>query len=312
MEIINAEAWVGEKKKLASESAKTLFEKSTDLQKKVEEEEKRIAEAKANGLDPDEVLRPDDSSVAGRKRGQSTPNAGATKKARTGTTPGSSKRGRKKQDKKTMYLNRRIAKAFQQEDENGKLVDEIFYGTIDKLVHESEPVFWHVQYDDDDEEEFDESDVKAAIRLYAIHEKDDPRKSNAAGATEGTVNTAGEDETRDAAAAAPVPAAETTTNGSTDMQTDDNDTSNNNNKSTTDAPAPTPAPATGAATGTTGNGDAMDVDTPSAAAPVATGTPVTGAVTTTITAEKDTTTTTTTTTVDKPSSNESSEKQTTS
>ena len=229
-EIVNSEVWVAEKKKLASETSQALFDKSEELQKKISDEEARIKAAKANGID----------ESAARKRGQeSSLDAGTAKKAKT------SARGRKRQDKRTMYINRRIAKAFQQEDENGKLIDEIFFGTIDKICHDDEPIYWHVQYDDDDEEEFDERDIKSGLELYARHEMSDPRKSNAVRDVESAAPEGDDDDTPDAAAAA-------ANDGPAPMDTDENE-------KPSDAPAPSaPVPAT-----TGGNAEVIDVDSPS-------------------------------------------------
>ena len=44
----------------------------------------------------------------------------------------------------------------------------------------------HVQYDDDDEEEFDEKDVKNGLRLYAQHSEKDPSPISEEGAPSGS------------------------------------------------------------------------------------------------------------------------------
>lgn len=73
-------------------------------------------------------------------------------------------------DKKTMYMNKRIAKAF--EGPSGQA--EIYFGTVTKLASQN-PLYWHIHYDDDDEEEFDEKDLGRALRLYQANRNDDPR-----------------------------------------------------------------------------------------------------------------------------------------
>jgi hypothetical protein len=75
------------------------------------------------------------------------------------------------ENKKTMYINKRVAKAFE-----GRVGEsEIFYGTIDKITNAKEPYYWHITYDDDDEEEFDEQDITKALKLYQTHRADDPK-----------------------------------------------------------------------------------------------------------------------------------------
>jgi hypothetical protein len=80
-------------------------------------------------------------------------------------------------EKRSLYLGERVAKVFEQEDETGQPFQELYFGNIDRHVSTSdnENPLWHVQYDDDDEEEFDEKDVKAAIKLYVKEKINDPK-----------------------------------------------------------------------------------------------------------------------------------------
>jgi hypothetical protein len=57
-------------------------------------------------------------------------------------------------------LGRRIAKYFGD--------TEVYYGTIDRIsiYSRTEPWYWHVQYDDDDQEEFEEAEIDEHLRLY--------------------------------------------------------------------------------------------------------------------------------------------------
>ncbi|KAL3943411.1 MAG: hypothetical protein SGBAC_002536 [Bacillariaceae sp.] len=68
-----------------------------------------------------------------------------------------------------MYINKRIAKAFA----GAKGESVIYFGMIDKVTQPTEPFYWHVVYDDGDEEEFDEKDILRALTLYQMHRKDD-------------------------------------------------------------------------------------------------------------------------------------------
>lgn len=68
------------------------------------------------------------------------------------------------------FKGKRAAKAF------GK---EIFYGTIDKFTAEvdGEDEFWHITYDDGDDEEYDGNDLKIALNLYEKVKAKDPSPS---------------------------------------------------------------------------------------------------------------------------------------
>lgn len=65
------------------------------------------------------------------------------------------------------FIGQRAAKAF------GK---DIFYGKIDKFTAESdgEEEFWHITYDDGDDEEYDAEDLKVALTLYEKVKAKDP------------------------------------------------------------------------------------------------------------------------------------------
>lgn len=73
----------------------------------------------------------------------------------------------------SQYLNERIAKEFE-EEKNGQVVKTIYYGTIDKVEENSENKLWHVKYDDNDEEEFDEQEMKTFRKFYDLHRDNDP------------------------------------------------------------------------------------------------------------------------------------------
>ena len=84
-----------------------------------------------------------------------------------------------------MYLNKRIAKEFEEEGEDGQIVRNIFYGTIDEVIEypKMSDWLWHVAYDDDDEEELDEREVKSFLKFYAQHSDNDPRLAEIANAS---------------------------------------------------------------------------------------------------------------------------------
>jgi hypothetical protein len=76
-----------------------------------------------------------------------------------------------------MYLNRRIAKALPAVV-NGKVEEEIFFGTVDKIVEKEKnrgSTHWRASYDDDDFDDiFSENDVQKALELYSLHRDKDP------------------------------------------------------------------------------------------------------------------------------------------
>mmetsp|Transcript_106478 Transcript_106478/g.159276 ORF Transcript_106478/g.159276 Transcript_106478/m.159276 type:complete len:667 (-) Transcript_106478:119-2119(-) len=154
----NAQPWVDEKKKAAKESADLLFEKSEKLRKDIEDEKKKKL---ARERSPESGS----ATMANRKRSWQQGDGDAKKP-----------RGKAKKSNAQAYLGRRIAKAFEQENDEGKIVTEIFFGTIDKIAKDTGVMLWHVQYDDDDEEEFDEKDIESAIRLYQVEQGGDPKR----------------------------------------------------------------------------------------------------------------------------------------
>ncbi|KAG7347509.1 hypothetical protein IV203_016214 [Nitzschia inconspicua] len=65
------------------------------------------------------------------------------------------------------FLGRRVAKYFD---------GELYFGTLDHIASEdkNDPL-WHVTYDDDDEEDFEYNQVKAALLLYEEMQSEDPK-----------------------------------------------------------------------------------------------------------------------------------------
>lgn len=76
-----------------------------------------------------------------------------------------------------MYLNRRIAKPLKAVV-NGKIAEEIFFGTVIKTLHKSkqqDSIRWRVSYDDDDFDDiFNEKDILDGLELYSLHRQKDP------------------------------------------------------------------------------------------------------------------------------------------
>jgi hypothetical protein len=66
------------------------------------------------------------------------------------------------------FVRQRISKDFD---------GDSFFGTILQYDNSENPAFWHVQYDDGDEEDFNKRDLMKALRHYSIHGNDDPNKT---------------------------------------------------------------------------------------------------------------------------------------
>ncbi|KAL9191506.1 hypothetical protein ACHAXT_001212 [Thalassiosira profunda] len=55
---------------------------------------------------------------------------------------------------------------------------DVYYGTIMEYDDSETPPFWHVEYDDGDEEDMDKKDLIKALKHYEKHRKDDPNMAN--------------------------------------------------------------------------------------------------------------------------------------
>mmetsp|Transcript_7389 Transcript_7389/g.17638 ORF Transcript_7389/g.17638 Transcript_7389/m.17638 type:complete len:626 (+) Transcript_7389:132-2009(+) len=157
----------GEKLKLdqVNKSINQMEQKSSKLKEDAPKRNEKRKEELAAHQATDVNRKQAQSAKRGRKKDKDSSSASASgapakKKAKTGKENG---------DKRTMYINKRIAKAFA----GPKNESVIYFGTIDKVTQPKEPFYWHVIYDDEDEEEFDEKDILKALKLYQTHRKDD-------------------------------------------------------------------------------------------------------------------------------------------
>eukprot|EP00934_Nitzschia_sp_Nitz4_P001628 Nitzschia sp. Nitz4//scaffold222_size33694//3280//5255//NITZ4_007860-RA/size33694-augustus-gene-0.21-mRNA-1//1//CDS//3329542585//1628//frame0 len=142
------EVEVTKKKAIAGELADKLAKDSVAVQT-------RIKEAEAAPVPP--------VAVAAEKRPlvPSVVEPPKTKKARRSSP----------KEKQASYINQRVAKHFPAPNSSGVLEDELYFGT----VSEFKAGYWHIVYDDDDEEDFDETELKTAILLYDQHRQEDPK-----------------------------------------------------------------------------------------------------------------------------------------
>eukprot|EP00985_Skeletonema_marinoi_P027651 scaffold23032_cov82-Skeletonema_marinoi.AAC.1 len=67
------------------------------------------------------------------------------------------------------FVNKRVAKDFD---------GECFFGKITKYDDTEPPPFWHVVYDDGDEEDFSSRDLIKSLKHYKKHGKDDKNASD--------------------------------------------------------------------------------------------------------------------------------------
>jgi hypothetical protein len=131
---------------------------------KLKTEEQQRAAAREEEVKRKEEVEAKRKQAQSAKRSRAPSKGPPAKKIRKGNDTNG-------ENKKTMYINKRVAKAF--EGRAGE--SEIFYGIIDKITNAKEPFYWHITYDDDDEEEFDETDITKALKLYQTHRTEDPK-----------------------------------------------------------------------------------------------------------------------------------------
>jgi type IV secretory pathway VirB10-like protein len=111
--------------------------------------------------DEEEAASSPTAAESTTKRSSPPAEAAPAKKAKT---------PKKKKKKGGEYVGLRVAKYF----EGGDGL-ELFYGEVDRYDESSK--FWHITYDDDDQEEMDKAGLKEALKLYEENKKDDPAKS---------------------------------------------------------------------------------------------------------------------------------------
>lgn len=152
---------VAQKISKASDAASKMEDIDVEV-KGVSEQNRSEAEAKAEKYKALQLQRADakakNAAKAGEKKG--TPSKRSSSQS---STPKSKKP--KKQDPKS-FINRRLCKYF------GENESDLFFGII--ASYDEKVNFWHVDYDDGDEEEFDENDVKQGLALYERNKDLDP------------------------------------------------------------------------------------------------------------------------------------------
>ena len=148
----NKEDWVGEKREASTKVQVKMERKNSKIQKRKKELD---AAKKKDGSIIKTVCPPPENEKRGAKRPRPT----LTKK---------------KEDDPKQYVGQRIAKYFDDPTPENPNQQVIYFGTIDKVDKDNS--FWHVRYDDDDDEEFDFREIRAGILFYAKNKKDDPNR----------------------------------------------------------------------------------------------------------------------------------------
>lgn len=145
----------GEKKKLLPEA------KPKNGKKKAEDQSKKKADSK-----------PQDSEAAANK---SASKKHANGDAKNDKAP-AAKKAKANDDIKDLvksdpnsFVNKRVSKDFD---------GECFFGKVTKYDDAEPPPFWHVVYDDGDEEDFGARDLIKAVKHYKKHGKDDKNASD--------------------------------------------------------------------------------------------------------------------------------------
>lgn len=98
----------------------------------------------------------------------STTPLNTTNKRSSSSAQSTAKKQKQLQPDPKSHLNRRVCKFFG-EDET-----DLFFGVV--TSYNEKVKFWHVDYDDGDEEEFDLDDVNKGIDLYARNKDLDPNR----------------------------------------------------------------------------------------------------------------------------------------
>ena len=143
----NKEDWVREKRE-ASAKVQVSLEVSNDKIKK-----RKIELDEANMKDGSilNTVFPEKEQSKVEKRQKSAP--------------------KKKEVVPEKYIGQRIAKYFDDPTEDDPDHQIIYFGIVDRYSADSK--LWHITYDDDDQEEFDLSELRQSILLHAKNRDDD-------------------------------------------------------------------------------------------------------------------------------------------
>lgn len=173
---LDTEEWVQEKKRDSAEVQEELARRSGQVQRRQHE----LGLHKAKGELVDVLCAPATREIQRRAAERARQAA-----LRSAGIPPPSKRAKMSFDPQK-YVGRRVAKIFslESQDDPNILVDEVFYGTVVR-ISDSKRVWYFVQYDDGDEEEFNLDDLNKGLQLYEEYKADDDGMGSPIAATDG-------------------------------------------------------------------------------------------------------------------------------
>jgi len=158
---------VSQKKDASSGAANTMEE--LDMQVKNSASNNRslmsavVSKAQSNQLHGANLRENQNLSAVATQKPVPKP---STKRAPVSPSSQTKPKKPKKREPK-MFVNRRLGKFF------GDNETDLFFGVI--TSYDEKVKFWHIDYDDGDEEEYDENDVLTGLELYDRHKDLDPK-----------------------------------------------------------------------------------------------------------------------------------------
>jgi hypothetical protein len=142
------------KRKDAREAMNELLRKCKTIRNAVESRNERFGEQVAPAPAFANV-----EGLIGQKRKHTDGNKSQSKK-KSGTS------------QKANYIDRRIAKHFLVDDD-GAEVTKLFFGTVTEYLKEHS--WWHVEYDDGDNEDLSSEELLPYLKLFAENKSEDPK-----------------------------------------------------------------------------------------------------------------------------------------
>lgn len=165
-----SEQWKETRKQSSQQCASVLLDKSKSIQKKLNKVDDDMSEeqAKETVLQAEEKKPSSEENLTRGKRPREDAPQGTSTTLLKVAPAVKAKRGRPR--KKPLladladFVGIAVAKNFAIEDEDGNLKDVMYIGKV--VSFDRERVFWRILYEDGDEEEYDEHDLKKGAVFY--------------------------------------------------------------------------------------------------------------------------------------------------
>ena len=166
----------GEKKKkknVAKKKAAAGKGKGKGAQKKKDalDEEPAAKKAKQSASDDEPIEIPSFPMKGGKNKAKEAPTnvkKPAAKKAKASAPKKDDIAALVNSSDPQSFIRKRISKDFD---------GETYFGTVMEYDDKENPPFWHVEYDDGDEEDYSKKDLIRALKHYAVKGKNDKNKS---------------------------------------------------------------------------------------------------------------------------------------